>query len=371
MPYFGRKRVMLLVPKINPDTFLFFFEKGDGGRAYSLRDYSQPGTVVERFAGEFKWTADEIRGMATRTFDAPQHIVTDLPFWHKFTKDLNDEHGLRGTTTVFKNPAGPLEIRDRRIDEYVLLDEEDFLRLPKAKKTKDVFRMRYSAQSEDWVSWNALRLLQAANPDKWWGKICLLASQKNPHLSFPTSRRQPELTFWRTTCAPAAYETNSRQRMCSSSNPDWVARAGDPKPVEGNSEIDIVFESAELIIYVEAKLGSDISMSTTYDPTRNQIIRNIDCLLEVQRGRTAYFWMFVRDDHQSLAYTTLMEYYKRNPDLLHEQLPHRTLSELHTIASGLTTLKWGDIVSELLHVMPADTRLMQSVKRELAARIRI
>jgi hypothetical protein len=50
--------------------------------------------------------------------------------------------------------------------------------------------------------------------------------------------------------------------------------------VEGNSEIDVVIESTSLLIDVEAKLDSDISMRTTYDPSRNQIVRNIDCVME-------------------------------------------------------------------------------------------
>jgi hypothetical protein len=56
--------------------------------------------------------------------------------------------------------------------------------------------------------------------------------------------------------------------------------------VEGNSEIDLIIESSSLLIYIEAKLDSDISMRTTHDPARNQIIRNIDCLLDSARGRT-------------------------------------------------------------------------------------
>ena len=41
----NRKRLLLYCPQINPASFVFFFERGDSGVSYSIRDYSQPGTV--------------------------------------------------------------------------------------------------------------------------------------------------------------------------------------------------------------------------------------------------------------------------------------------------------------------------------------
>jgi len=101
--------------------------------------------------------------------------------------------------------------------------------------------------------------------------------------------------------------------MRTSPDPVVAARSRDPKPVEGKSEIDLMIESSSLLIYVEAKLDSDISMRTTYDPDRNQVARNIDCLMEAARGRTSFFWIFVRDSSLGHAYTQLMEKYRDDP----------------------------------------------------------
>ncbi|HLZ43763.1 MAG TPA: hypothetical protein VKQ11_22550 [Candidatus Sulfotelmatobacter sp.] len=74
----GRKRQMVLVPEINPRSFLFFFEKGASGFSYSLRDYSIPNHVTERRARDFGWSADELRRKATHILDAPYMDVNLL-----------------------------------------------------------------------------------------------------------------------------------------------------------------------------------------------------------------------------------------------------------------------------------------------------
>ena len=68
-------------------------------------------------------------------------------------------------------------------------------------------------------------------------------------------------------------------------------------------------------MYVEAKLGSDISMNTKYDPQRNQIVRNIDCLIENAGERLPIFWMLVRDEAPERAYVQLMKNYKADPSI--------------------------------------------------------
>ena len=91
----GRKRQMVHVQEINPRSFLFFFEKGSTGFSYSLRDFSVPNHVTERYASDFGWTADEIRQKATHIYDAPFLDVTKLADWHAYTVGLNRLHGLQ------------------------------------------------------------------------------------------------------------------------------------------------------------------------------------------------------------------------------------------------------------------------------------
>jgi hypothetical protein len=139
--------------------------------------------------------------------------------------------------------------------------------------------------------------------------------------------------------------------------------------VEGNSEIDFIFESSSLLVCVEAKLDSDISMRTTYDPDRNQIARNIDCLLDSAAGRTPYFWMFVRDVSPSRAYSQLMTRYQEDPKILARDLPHRDPAVLQQVAQGLTILTWREIGKEACAPRPDDNEQVLWIKRELWRRI--
>ena len=68
--------------------------------------------------------------------------------------------------------------------------------------------------------------------------------------------------------------------MAASTEGAHRERAGDPRPVEGDTEVDITIEGSGVLWFLEAKLHSDLSASTTYDPSRNQLARKIDVLLE-------------------------------------------------------------------------------------------
>ena len=155
--------------------------------------------------------------------------------------------------------------------------------------------------------------------------------------------------------------------MLASGNPEWVNRAHSPEPVEGSSEIDIAFDHDRFLVFAEAKLGSDVSHSTSYDPERNQIIRNIDCLIEKAGDRAPIFWMLVRDEEPSRAYLLFMNGYKNDPGLLVRDLPHRNTAVLEKVAQNLTILLWSDF-SELVCGPGLDAE-SNRVKQELQSRI--
>lgn len=50
--------------------------------------------------------------------------------------------------------------------------------------------------------------------------------------------------------------------------------------LEANTHVDAVIESDNLLILVEVKFTSDISHDVTFNPIRNQLVRNIDVGLE-------------------------------------------------------------------------------------------
>lgn len=99
------------------------------------------------------------------------------------------------------------------------------------------------------------------------------------------------------------------------------------------------YGGGQVVIKQEAAPGELVENAS---PQRNQIIRNIDCVIESAGDRTPMFWMLVRDEEPSRAYVQLMKTYKADPRLLLRDLPQRKAEALESIAENLTILLWSD-----------------------------
>ena len=51
MEHTGKKRQMILQPEVNPISLLLFFERGNSGASWSIRDYSVPNRVSDCLIG--------------------------------------------------------------------------------------------------------------------------------------------------------------------------------------------------------------------------------------------------------------------------------------------------------------------------------
>jgi len=164
--------------------------------------------------------------------------------------------------------AAPLTIScdTTNVPAFPILNLPKLLASPKAKKRGDIERILHSQNSEDYVTWNFFQLLERVPAAAWWPQLLEFAGVNSLD---PTDC--PVVRLWQTSAAPRAYEALSRERMRAADNEGWRKRSLDMNPVEGPSEIDITLEGKSYIIFVEAKLGSDVSLCTTYDPDRNQI----------------------------------------------------------------------------------------------------
>ena len=347
------KRRFLYNKRVAPNTFVFFFHKGPSETSWSVRDYSVPGSVGLRYASDFQDgtgcipLASEIRASAEYDFPAPAHPTTDLDHWHRAIRAKNTEY------LAHQDPALPPPVRAvpsttschaPSVPAFPILNLPKLLASPKAKKRGDIERILHSQNSEDYVTWNFFQLLERMPASAWWPTLLELAGVN----SFdPTD--YPVVRLWQTTAAPRAYEALSRERMRAGENQGWRERSLDMNPVEGPSEIDITFEGRSYIIFVEAKLGSDVSLSTTYDPERNQIARNVDCVLDICGNRRPAFWMFVRDRARTRAYVQLMERYQSVSELS-RALPHRAAARLVSLCADLAVVTWADLLRLLAGV---------------------
>ena len=381
------------IPDVNPTSFVFFFERGTSGTSWSIRDYSIKNRVKELGPHHFHWTADQLHARAVHSIDALTVSTDNLEFWHDFTRKCNTQYL---SPEAAPPPAGPRQAAHRPQvapqtpvavassvpvvvfpsssgtaqpnGSFPVVDLDHLLDSHKGRKMQDIERILHSPNSEDWVTWTFFRILLTQYPTGWWGHLVSAARRRNSELVFPFDERSvPRPALWSAVPSPLAYEAASRVRMRESGNREWVLRAQNPDPVEGSSEIDVTFEHDQFLVFVEAKLGSDISMDTKYDPQRNQIARNIDCLIEKAGDRTPVFWLMVRDEAPDRAYVQLMNAYKADPTILARELPHRDPSKLHEVSRNLTTLLWSDF-SELV-CGPGWDEISTAVKRELARRI--
>ncbi|HLY39625.1 MAG TPA: hypothetical protein VKR52_00365 [Terracidiphilus sp.] len=358
------KRQMLFVPEINPESFVFFFEKGGSGWSWSIRDYSIPGRVRTIRPTDIQESADYFFRKARYAFNAPAHDTNDVAFWNKHTRDLNQRYGLADSS---QQPAMNRSAASPITSEYPAIALEKLMESPKGRKTQDMDRILNSAASEDWASWNFIQLLLLERPTTWWREMLDVAHRHNADIQLPDALPNSNPVLWRLAASPKTYQEDSRRRMLNSRNPNWVAKAASSEPVEGPSEIDITIESPDMVIFIEAKLGSDISMNTTYDPHRNQIARNIDCLLERAESKDAAFWMLVKDEDPSRAYVQLMNAYKSDAGLLARDLPHRSAEDLERICQNLTILRWSDF--ESIVCANCNDPYVEAVKDELRRRL--
>jgi hypothetical protein len=234
---------------------------------------------------------------------------------------------------------------------------------PKADRREDLNRILTSERSEDYVTWNVLRGIEQRDSGEWWPEMVTLARRRGAS-DAPPPDEPLKVALWRTVRSPVGYEKLSRRRMSESGNPEWMARALIPDPVEGPTEVDLVLEGGSYLVFVEAKLDSDLSWRTTYDPNRNQIVRNIDCVIEQAEDREAYFWMFVKDDGPGRGYVQFLERVAEDSSVVAALLPHRDPALVARIARRTATIRWSD----LLTLLPTTTEL-RPVRAELERRI--
>ncbi len=105
--------------------------------------------------------------------------------------------------------------------------------------------------------------------------------------------------------------------------------------LEGATRVNalLVNRTTDFAVMFEAKFLSDTSTSVTFDPFRNQIIRNIDVLLDEaseplnNSPSRRYFCLLTpevfRRRPRSRHYGALFVAYTREPSLISDDLPHR------------------------------------------------
>lgn len=90
------KRKLIYLPNMFPETFVFFFQKGNDQTSFSIRDYSV--TPVKELSGKTDFsgiTANHILDQAVETKPAKRHPTTDETSWKEWITEANVEHEKR------------------------------------------------------------------------------------------------------------------------------------------------------------------------------------------------------------------------------------------------------------------------------------
>lgn len=171
-----------------------------------------------------------------------------------------------------------------------------------------------SVNSEDAVTWNVFRSLRQIAPHFWLPNMWRLA--------FPTV----ELS-----------DSNATVRLWASVAPPLgLLVEGD----EGDSEIDVVIETATWVWFIEAKYGSDISTGTTTRPDRDQVLRNLDVGTYYAGVRQFFFTLLIQSDARSPKGVARIREYV-DLELPRTRLSHRT-DRLRNL-TGISLMTWAQL----------------------------
>jgi hypothetical protein len=182
-----------------------------------------------------------------------------------------------------------------------------------------------SSNSEDALTWNYFKSLREINPEAWLPR--LFEYSFNNGYIYPLDNIS--INLWKNVSAPPSITEIQKD--------------------EGDSEIDIIIESNQFVWFLEAKYTSDISLNTTNNENRDQIIRNIDVGSYYAGVKDFYFSLIYFDENKSkVGIGKIAEYKNLKSDELKKILPHRHDS-LENI-KGIGCLKWVDLFKDKLNI---------------------
>lgn len=177
-----------------------------------------------------------------------------------------------------------------------------------------------SENSEDALTWNVFRSLRQIDPACWFPRLFARA--------FGCEVEQPpqmiSVDLWSIVSPPPARHLFQE---------------------EGDSEIDILIETEYAAWFIEAKYRSDVSKSTTHDPERDQVLRNIDVGSWYAGVRDFYFSLLTLDERHTPLGVSLIDKYAASKDEVLARLPHRP-DRLPNL-KGIGRLTWADLAAAL------------------------
>lgn len=179
-----------------------------------------------------------------------------------------------------------------------------------------------SENSEDAITWNVFRTLNQINPNMWLP----LLFQRSFKEEYSVGSKIINIKLWKNIAPPTSLILFQKD--------------------EGHSEVDIIIESENFDWFIEAKYKSDISMKTTNNDSRDQILRNIDVGTYYAGIKDFYFSLLYLEPKNSPKGIETLNRYKNSKEEILQNLPHRNDGLKNLVTLGLLT--WRDLKEVLL-----------------------
>jgi len=284
--------------------------------------------------------------------------------------------GVRIYTSVEQNIAGfdPADTDDPQI--------QDILR-----KYKMRGRELMSENSEDALSWSTFHALSGLADKEWLTALFSAAVNEQFAKKYAPHVGLAQIRFWVSHVPPGIYlqwlrnkvrqegeaaikhlDPCSASRIMASRRLQKIMQGDQSEVPERATEADIEIRlGKELIIFIEAKLFSDISVSGTFNPVRNQVVRNMEILEYTAQteGFKDRRFILLTLDRKDKIYTQVMKRY-RNSDMrmlrewdelgdwlaVKEDLPHHAAkpdSYFQEMTLKMGWLLWSDCWKILAH----------------------
>ena len=113
------------------------------------------------------------------------------------------------------------------------------------------------------------------------------------------------------------------------------------EPLESRTHVDAFIETDKLLILFEVKLTADVSHSTAYNPTRNQLSRLIDVGLDLNEHNGKEVLIILTTPRTIYEKRSRLYYYKieeyANPELIREDIVWRPLPQ---IRDNVLAVRW-------------------------------
>jgi hypothetical protein len=184
-----------------------------------------------------------------------------------------------------------------------------------------------SENSEDAMTWNVFKTLEKSRPESWFPQIF-------PQIILDKDEQfiDPGLKFWDKYFPPML------------------------RPIpEGETHADITIETSNKLIFIEAKYKADISKNTKHDPTRDQIIRNLDVGSWAAKKRAKEFYFILLTLKTNTYSIDKLNYYKSNPSNIIEEIGsyRKDIKDYAALCENMHVIYWDQILTSLQNIKSA------------------